>query len=154
MSILEEIYIKADLTPVEAAERIVDALGMEIVLDEHGVFVRAPEGIGDIPGVVGGKVGPNIYSNADDPDDCAPYDSHPLVWELRRPYSDEETQIRAARAIFDRMTRALPWRLVLVHDLDLLIAAWDPHQGLREFPPETGVDGVDEATIWKSTAPP
>lgn len=147
MSVVEFIFVDTELSPEAAAAEIAHALDMHLVRDDKGkVFVGA-ESFGGIPGELGGEIYRNIYGGSVEPADRAPYMNHSLVWEVRRPHSDEDTQVAAARAVFLAVTERLSWPAVFVHDLDLALAAWDPDRGLREFPPGTSVDAMHEH-IW------
>ncbi|MDF2742591.1 MAG: hypothetical protein K0S88_3961, partial [Actinomycetia bacterium] len=42
-------------------------------------------------------------------------------------------QLEIAWAIFLEIIRAVRWPAALVHNLDLLVATWDPELGLRRF---------------------
>jgi hypothetical protein len=146
MSIAEHIFLKTDAPHREAADVLAGALGMQVVENDEGVFVSAPA-FGGVPVPVGGRVHPNVYSATDDPEDRAPYDGHPLVWDIWCVGCDDELQLELARAIFLEITHRLSWPAVLVHNLEVVLAAWDPERGLREYPPWTSVDVVDEP-IW------
>jgi hypothetical protein len=148
MSTYEHIFLKTDATPEAAGAELARALGMELLRDREGAVVWAP-GFGGLPGRVQGGLSANIYGSAgDDPQDRSAIDDYQLVWTIWRSDSDEEMQLEIAWAIFLEITRTVTWPAALVHNLDLLVATWDPQRGLRRFPPLTSVDLQDEP-IWR-----
>jgi hypothetical protein len=148
MSTYEHIFLKTDASAEAAADELARALGMERLRDREGVVVWAP-GFGGVPGRVQGGLSPNIYGSAgDDPQERSAIDDYQLVWTIWRSNSDEEMQLEIAWALFQELTRTVRWPAALVHDLDLLVAIWDPDRGLRRFPPLTTVDLQDEP-IWR-----
>ena len=148
MSTYEHIFLKTDASPEAAGAELARALGMELLADREGVVVWAP-GFGGIPGRVQGGLSANIYGSAgDDPQERSAIDDYQLVWTIWRSNSDEELQLEVAWAIFLELTRTLQWPAAMVHNLDLLVGAWDPERGLRRFPPLTSVDLQDEP-IWR-----
>lgn len=99
-----------------------------------------------------GSVEENDYvsENPTTPEERSVFDPMPLLLRLNiRPAHAYESQQRAARALFDRLTGAgLGWPLVLVHEFELLVSTYDIQRGVRTFPPGTRSDGTDEH-LWR-----
>lgn len=148
LSTNEYLFFRTSLSLKDASEAIGVALEMEHGHNGLHYFVGSDTGFGGIPHYVGGELEHNIYSSPDDPDDREVFDGYPLVWEVWRSKTDEQTQMRVARMIFDEIVDTLRWPVVLVHNLDLLVATWEPGRGIRDFPPDTSVDAEHEH-IWR-----
>jgi hypothetical protein len=147
MSTYEYIFLKSDASPEAAAEELARALGMELLGDSEGAVLWTP-GFGGLPGRVQGGLSPNIHASQGDSQDRSAIDGYELMWTIWRSHSDVEMQLEVTWAIFLEYTRTVRWPAALVHDLDLLVATWDPGRGLRRFSPFTTVDIQDEP-IWR-----
>jgi hypothetical protein len=148
MSTYEYIFVQTDASPEAAGEALARALGMELLHDSKGVVVWS-SGFGGVPGRVQGGLSRNLYGTPDDDsEDRSAIDGYQLVWTIWRSNSDEEMQLEIAWGIFLEMTRTVGWPAALVHNLDLLVATWDPERELRRFPPFTSIDLQDEP-IWR-----
>lgn len=147
MAALEQIYLHSDLEPRDAAEAIAAAIGGDIRDADEAVYVGRDQVIGGDG--AGGEVSVNYDAMGEpDPDDLpSASDGYRLVWQVYKyGIRDAEKQRQAARVLFDDLTTKLRWPILLVHNLQIAVADWNPDRGLREFPSETSVTAADVLT--------
>jgi hypothetical protein len=152
MSDQENIFLQSSKTAAEEATLLRDLLGLEPIPDttgagpdEHGL--RGPARTVD--GVLGFVIQPNDLAAPDPgPNDVQAIDTYQIeidIWLGR----DEVVQMQEARLVFDRLVEARPdVPMLLCHDLDLVVAAYRPGQGVHDFPAGTTIDAPD-AGQWR-----
>jgi hypothetical protein len=88
-----------------------------------------------------------------EPDDIVAYAGYDTMVEVRMVGGAADAQLAEARKLFDAVRASQPERsALLVHGLDLLIAAW--HQGrLTDFPERTSAYSDDRA-LWEPVVVP
>lgn len=144
----ENIFLQSSATAAEEAKLLGDLLGLEPIPDtsgagpdEHGL--RGPARTVD--GVLGFIIQPNDLAGPNTSQAIDTYQIEIDIWLGR----DEEVQMREARLVFDRLVEARPdVPMLLCHDLDVLVAAYRPGQGVQEFPDGTTIDAPD-ADQWR-----
>lgn len=100
-------------------------------------------------GFTGLAVGENSsYESDDELDEISAADAYPFEVEVWIPGRDPEEQRREARAIFERLSAAMPdTSLLLVHEVTWLYASRLPGQPIHDFPPRTSIYD-DCADVW------
>ncbi|MEU4240322.1 hypothetical protein [Actinoplanes sp. NPDC026619] len=143
MSRSTHIFLATDLAPRAAADRLAEALGTHATDRDGDVYVAVQ--LGDAQ--VGGEVAVNTYGAPPDPepDEISVLDGYPVAYEIRRVPADEEATLAAARQVFDTLVERLKWPVLLVDNLAVLVAAWNPAEGRTDFPSGTSADADDEA---------
>lgn len=149
MSTFEHIFIHTDLAPEGVAAELASRMHVEFSRDDEGkVYLSRPASDGR-PGVVGGELSVNRYSYPlDEPEEESVIDGYSVVWDVGYSRRDGEVQRDEARRLFTELTAVSPWPVLLLHGLDLLVAAWEPRSGYRDFPPGTTPDFVHRA-LWE-----
>ena len=152
MSTQENIFLQSGAAAADEAKLLRELLELEPIPDttgagpdEHGL--RGPARTVD--GVLGYVIQPNDNVEPDPtPETAQAFDAYPIeidIWLGR----DEAAQLQEARLIFDRLVEARPdVPMLLCHDLDVLVAAYRPGQGVHEFPAGTTVD-APHAGQWR-----
>ena len=149
MSTYEYIFIATDLEPEDVANLASGPLELRVVRDADGNVVMGRPASEGRPGRVGGEVGRNVYAYPfDDPEEESVIDGYKIVWTIRYTERTYDIQLAEARKLFTEMTDKAPWPILLVHGLDVVVAAWHPQLGLREFPPGTSV-GREHRSRWE-----
>jgi hypothetical protein len=148
MSEQENIFLQSSATAEQEATRLRELLGLEPIPDTSAAGpdefgLRGPAAT--VEGVLGYIVQPNDLVAEED---AQATDSYPIeidIWLGR----DEAVQRHEARLVFDRLVAARPdVPMLLCHDLDVLVAAYRPGQGVHEFPAGTTVD-LPHAAQWR-----
>jgi hypothetical protein len=101
--------------------------------------------------VLGLLVSPNEFAEIDpEPDEIQAIDRYPIDLDIRLVGpKDEELQLRETQAIFDRLATARPdVPMLLVHNLDTLVAAHLPGVGTHTFEPLISPDAPD-LDVWQ-----
>ncbi|MGW7683057.1 hypothetical protein ACWGID_20150 [Kribbella sp. NPDC054772] len=148
MSEQENIFLQSSATAEEEATGLRELLGLEPIPDTSGAGpdefgLRGPAATVD--GVLGYIVQPNDLVVEED---AQATDHYPIEIEIWLG-NDEAVQRHEARLVFDRLVAARPdVPMLLCHDLDVLVAAYRPGQGVHEFPAGTTVDAPDAAQ-WR-----
>lgn len=146
MSDVEEIWFDpGHEDPASAAADLSKALDMRLEHVGDQWYVSTEHLSDSEPVRVWGRVEANIDSRFPAekwPDDYSVFHRLPLVWTLESVRTGGSTLIERSRVLFDRLVARLPWRFVLTHGIDVLVATYDPIHGLREFPPGTPADGT------------
>jgi hypothetical protein len=147
------VFMHTSLGPVEAAERIAEALDAELARDEDGrVYVtRATEH--DDTEQAGGQVSVNRYGAPPGlpPDEVSVLDGYDITFEIRSTVEDQSVRRAEARRFFTDIAERLGWPALLVENLDVLVAAWHPQHGRTDFPPGTSPD-VPDRSRWQPYA--
>lgn len=148
MSVNDDVFFESGLPLPEVAVRLADLFGMETRQEDRERFYLGRRDFAGLPGITNTRLTTNYYSGNDlYPDEVAVYDGCDAVLVIYRPDQDLGLQQAAARVIFETIAQKLRWRAVLLHNLEFLVATWDPEHGLREYPPGTTPDAEDEA-LW------
>jgi hypothetical protein len=152
MGTFEQVFVKTGLRLEEVAARVAATFGMETARDEHGIYLSADNLLG-VPGRTGIELTPNVYSSASDlyPDERTAFDASDAVLGVWRADKDMDRQEQVARALFDGIVERLGWPAVLLHNMAILRATWNPRTGLREYPPGATPDPED-AALWAEHA--
>jgi hypothetical protein len=149
MSAVENIFLGTDLPLRQVADEwLTPLLGLEPLPDgldsdeEIGLRVRAL----DADGWLVMLVRRNGFAEPDpEPDEVQAFDSYPVESAIRYRTKDELGQQRQARMVFDKLVASQPeMPMMLVHDLDLLVAAHLPGVGTQYFPENVTVDAPDQ----------
>jgi hypothetical protein len=143
LSARENIFVVGVDKPSRLARVLVDRLGLEYMRGEGS---QAPEDHGlrgpvlTADGLVGLRVYRNNFIDPDDaPDEVGAFDAYPVQVDLWLPRpAAEGAQDAEARAWFDKLIAARPdLPMLLVHDLQLLYAAYLPGKPVHDFPAGT-----------------
>jgi hypothetical protein len=146
MSDVENIFLGVDvslrrvadewLTPLLGLEAMPDGLDSE---EEIGLRGRAGDGWLVL------LVRRNGYAEiAPEPDEVQAFDAYPIEIAVRYPGGAESAQQREVRRVFDQLVAARPEvPMLLVHDLDVLVAAHLPGVGTEYFGETVTVDAPD-----------
>ncbi|GAA1581806.1 hypothetical protein GCM10009789_39400 [Kribbella sancticallisti] len=149
MSAVENVFVGTDaplrqvadewLDPLLALEPIPDGLDSQ---EEIGLRCQAL----DADGWLMILVRRNGYAEVNpEPDDVQAFDAYPTEIAIRYRAEDELAQQRQARLVFDRLVATRPdVPMLLVHDLDILVAAHLPAAGTQYFPDNVTVDAPDQ----------
>ena len=140
------LFLSTGQTPSDTARVLAATIGGTVTSDADRVHVTRP---GLEAEVVGGEVDVNRYGAPPDPepDELSVLDGYDVVFTLRTWPRGEELLHREVRAVFDALIKRLPWPVLLVDEMDILVAAWSPALGLTEFPPGTTPDMPHHA-LW------
>jgi hypothetical protein len=143
------LFLSTGLAPHDAAQRLAEALGGEAVEHDGNLFVATRLEAAE----VGGEIARNIYGAPPDPepDEISVLDGYDIAFEIRRVPFEEDARRAAARRLFDEIVERLRWPVLLVDNLDILIAAWHPSAGRTDFPAGTTPDAQDEE-LWRRYA--
>ncbi|MGZ0145466.1 hypothetical protein ACXJJ3_00240 [Kribbella sp. WER1] len=144
----ENIFVRSRDAVQDEANALQRLLGLEPIPNaegEHGL--RGPASTVD--GTLGYLVQQNGHVDPDaEPEDAQAFDGYPVEIDVWLGTRGAE-QAQEARLVFDRLVAARPGvPMLLCHDLDLLVAAYRPGQGVHEFPAGTTVDAQD-ADRWR-----
>ncbi|MEU4157713.1 hypothetical protein [Actinoplanes sp. NPDC026670] len=151
MSDTEQIFLRCDLAPDEAAHRLAHSLGLDLKVDGSDAVLSRPASAGR-PGRVGGPLRINQYADpSGDPDDVSVLDGYDLVWEMWYTRHDDPVQRDEVRLLFEKVAARMPWPALLLTNLDLLLAAFDPATGVRWFPEGTTPD-LEHRALWSDYA--
>jgi len=153
MSALENIFIATAEKPSQFSHLLVDRFELEYM---KGMDPQVSEDLGlrrralTADGFVGLRLYPNTFVDPDaGPDEVQAFDAYPLQIDLWIPSPlPVEAQEAEARAWYGRLMAARPdLPMLLIHDLDLLYAAYLPGRSVHDFPPGTTVD-VPDIDAW------
>jgi hypothetical protein len=157
MGVSAEIYLATSTAPGAVAgvlERIVP-----------GAAARRPddgdETLVDLPAVggatrIGGPVGDNYLSGAldpedpDDPEDDEPPsvdDAYPVLWELQGDCGGAEAFRCGAMEIFEYLAEHLPCPMLLTFDVDALVMASLPGEGVTRFAADV-TPYAEDRRVW------
>jgi hypothetical protein len=153
MSRYEHLFLHSGLPLTETARRLSQALHADIREDPDGAVYVTRQGADG--STVGGEVYDNFYGPPPDPepDEVSVLDGYETVYKVWTTTRDEAIQLAEARRIFDEVMAALGWPMLLVHELDILVAAWNHTTGLTVFPTDTTPDFRDRH-LWEPYALP
>lgn len=148
MSAQEHIFIGADVDPEAVADQLSGTLGLTVTHGARGEIFLSRPAQEDQSAEVGGEVYPNEFADpAAEPDEESLLDGYGIVWDIGYTGRDRAVQLTEAETLFYELAEKAIWPMALVRGLDLLIAAWNPHSGLRRFPENTTPDNKDRA-LW------
>jgi hypothetical protein len=153
MSTSDNVFLAADGSAEEVAGWLVTVLELEPVADpqlkpEQRLFRTAARTVDAALGVV---VGPNTFGEVNpEPDEVQALDRYPIDVNVRLVgRKDEALQLRETRAIFERLTAERPdVPVLLIHNLDTLVAAHLPGAGTHFFVPPISPD-ADDLDVWR-----
>ena len=133
------LFLSTGQARIDAARAIAAAIGGTVTTEADHVHVTRP---GLQAEVVGGEVDVNRYGAPPDPepDELSVLDGYDTVFTVRTWPRGEELLNREARAVFDALVQRLPGPVLLVDEMDILVAAWNKSVGLTDFPPGTTPD--------------
>jgi hypothetical protein len=144
MSTFEHLFLRSDLPMDQLANEVATALGLEQVrTDDNRIVLKRPASTAENE-----ETGGDLYANhfadpSGDQEEEAVFDGHQYVLDVGYTGRDREVQVEEARQFFNDLVEAGRWPVVLVRGLDVLLAAWNPHAGVRWFPPYTSPDAND-----------
>jgi hypothetical protein len=150
MSDVENIFLGTDVPLRQVADEwLVPLLGLEPLSDgldseeEIGLRGRAAGADGSL--VI--LVRRNDYAELDPaPDEVQAFDSYPIEIAIRYGAKVEAVQQQEARLVFDKLVASRPdVPMLLVHDLDILVAAHSPGAGTQYFAEKVTVDAPDQS---------
>lgn len=152
MAARENIFLQSGATVRDEAKLLQDVLGLEPIPDTSG---SGPDQYGlrgrarTVDGVLGFLIQPNHHVEPHpEPEDVQAIDTYQIevdIWLGR----DESVLLQEARLVFDWLVQARPdVPMLLCHDLEELVAAYRPGQGVHEFPAGTTMDAPD-ADQWR-----
>jgi hypothetical protein len=155
MSTVENIFLGTELPVREVVEDwLMPLFGLETVPEEPPVgeefYVRG-RAVG-VDGWLGFTVRPNGHVEVDPaPEDIQAIDAYPVEISIRYGSRIEGVQEQQARLIFEKLVEAradVP--MLLVHDLDLLVAAHLPGVGTQYWvePPTVDAPDQDKWRAW------
>lgn len=148
MSEVENIFLGTDASVRQVAEWLESLLGLEPMPDEpvdkDRIGLRGRASTAD--GWLGVLVRRNGYAEVDpQPDEVQAFDTYPIEIAIQYGSKDEVVQRDEARIAFEKLVAARPdVPMLLVHDLDLLQAAFLPDAGTHYFPEPPTVDAPDQ----------
>ena len=148
MSEVENIFLGTDASVRQVAEWLESLLGLELMPDEpvdkDRIGLRGRAATAD--GWLGVLVRRNGYAEVDpQPDEVQAFDTYPIEIAIQYGSKDEVVQRDEARIAFEKLVAARPdVPMLLVHDLDLLQAAFLPDAGTHYFPEPPTVDAPDQ----------
>lgn len=141
MSTSDHLFLSTDLSPVEIAHQLVDALGGRVrTKDDGDALVLLPlAGSGE---EIFGDISRSIYGPPPDPepDEFSVFDDYSLVIEIWA--SSWQDDFRASRWLYDAVIGRFAWPVLWVRGLTLLLSAHAPDLGRTDFPPGTLVEAV------------
>lgn len=150
MSTSDHILLRTGLTPPEAAQRLSDALGLQLSTGQpSGTLVVG----GPVPGsqaVSGGRVAVNYLGN--EPGEPSIMDHYDAIWVIGSTDRDPDTVHAEALRLFALVTEKLPWPAMLYRDLAWLVAVWSPTNGRHDFP-EGVTPHKEHQHIWEPYIP-
>ena len=157
MSVHENIFVRSDESVQELAGWLGGLLGLEPIPggddspEEVGLRGRAATVDG---GWLGFVVRRNGYVEVDPaPDEVQALDGYQLDVHFWYGGKDEEVLIREGRILFEKLVAARPDSpMLLVHDIDLAVAAHLPGKGTEYFDAGVTVDAPD-LEIWRDWVP-
>jgi hypothetical protein len=140
------IFLRTGLPPNEVASRLASILDAEVTTKEDRVLVSRRGAEADL---VGGEVERNRYGAPPDPepDELSVLEGYDTAFGIRSLPRGDEVLLREARAIYDAVIHRLPWPVLLVSNMSILVAAWNPAIGLTEFAPGTTPD-LRHRELW------
>ncbi|MFG3430339.1 hypothetical protein [Streptomyces californicus] len=144
MSVTEQLFIKASLDREEVARVLCRTLQMDLLEDSQRFYLVTSEK-SFLPARFGGEIQVNKYLPVD-ADDVQAFDGYPIVFDMRSTASRAE-QVRCACEVARKVAESHNWPLILIHDLDLLVARWSPGDGWQKFPPGTTPD-IEDIDLW------
>jgi len=153
MSTNDNVFLAADGPIGTVAEWLAVVLDLESVADPdlrenerlfRGSALAAQRELGLL-------LRPNTYAEiAPEPDAVQALDRYPIDLDIRLTGpQDDELQLRETRAVFDRLVTArndVP--MLLIHNLDTLVAAHLPGSGTHSFEPLISPDAPD-INVWR-----
>ena len=155
MSNSDQLFVSTSLSPAAVAARIAEVVGGEPQVDEDGVFLAVPLDGSDLS--IGGDLGANPFHPVPDPepDEVSVIDGYDVQWDLRAwtPHArgvrrlGDEQRLPLSCKLFADLATAVPWPMILVHDLSLLVLASGPGDGVVRLPDDTSPDG-EHRHLW------
>ncbi|GAA5186623.1 hypothetical protein GCM10023322_33280 [Rugosimonospora acidiphila] len=153
MSNFEHIFINSELERDRLAEQLAVTLGLAQTRVDDKLFLARPAHTAP-DAQTGGELAINGFGAfADDAGDESVIDGYRYVWSIAYTGSDEIAQVAEARQLFVELAEAACWPILLALGLDVLLAAWNPTDGLTWFSPDTSVDAADRDR-WRRYALP
>ncbi|MFJ5869510.1 hypothetical protein ACIQEY_34555 [Streptomyces parvus] len=146
MSVSEQLFIKTSLSREKVAKLLCRTLRMELQEKSQRFYLITSEK-SSLPARFGGEIQANRFSTVNgEADDVQAFDGYPIVFRMRSTASRAE-QVRSACEVARKVAEFHDWPLMLIHDLDLLVARWSPEDGWQKFPPGTSPD-IEDIELW------
>jgi hypothetical protein len=147
MSVVDCVFAAVAEAPAQVADWLVETLGCEVMSAEGEVVRLRVRGSAD-DGWFGVVVQRNGYVEADpEPDDVQAMDAYGIEIQVRGG-GREEVLHRETRLIFDKVVADRPAvPMLLVHNLDTLVAAHLPGRGTYTFDQSITPDAPD-LEVW------
>jgi len=148
MSVVESVFVAVGETPRQVAGWLVKVAGCEVKWIE-GSAIRLRQRATVHDGWLGVVVQPNGYVLPDaEPDEVQAMDAYAIEIQVRGG-SSEDVLHREAGLLFDKLVATRPdVPMLLVHNLDTLVAAHLPGSGTHSFSPLISPDAPDQDT-WR-----
>lgn len=148
MSVVDSVFVAGAESVGQVVGWVEEVAGAEVMAtDGEAVRLRVRAGTGDE--WLGVVVKPNGYVEVDpEPDEIQAMDGYGVEVQIRGGRSDEVLHVEA-RLIFEKLVAARPdVPMLLVHNLDTLVAAHLPGAGTHTFSPLITPDPPDD-TAWR-----
>lgn len=148
MSTVESIFVQVEVGPGEVAGWLVEVLRFERLAGDPGAPDEAVlrGSAATVDGWLGVVVDRNGYGSQEG-EEAVAIDGYQIEIGIR--FKPDEVLLREARLIFDKLIEARPEvPMLLVHELDALVAAHLPGVGTEYFGESITVDAPDQDT-WR-----
>lgn len=148
MSVVDSVFVAVANSPRQVADWLGDVAGCELMAVD-GEAVRMRMRAGAVDEWLGVVAQPNGYVEVDpEPDDVQAMDPYGIEIQIRGGRTDDVLHAEA-RSIFDKLVASRPdLPMLLVHNLDTLVAAHLPGAGTHTFDHVITPDGPDIDT-WR-----
>jgi len=148
MSVVDSVFVAGAESVGQVVGWVVEVAGAEVMLQD-GDAVRLRVGAATVDGWLGMVVQPNGYVEVDpEPDEIQAMDAYGIEVQLRGGGAEATLHVEAG-LIFDKLVAARPdVAMLLVHDLDFLVAAHLPDVGTHTFDPPVTPDPPDDV-VWR-----
>ncbi|MEV5967867.1 hypothetical protein AB0L70_39240 [Kribbella sp. NPDC051952] len=149
MSVVDSVFVAVSETPSQVATWLVQANGAEVMATERDLVRLRRRGT-TVEEWLGVVVQPNGYAEADPaPDEVQAMDAYGIEIQLRGGRSEEVLHTEAGR-LFDSLVASHPdTPMLLVHNLDTLVAAHLPGVGTHTFDRAISPDAPD-IDAWRA----
>jgi hypothetical protein len=148
MSDVDSVFVAVAESPGEVAEWLGEVAGCE-VLAVDGEAVRMRARAATVDQWLGVVAQPNVYVEVDPaPEDVQAMDPYGIVIQIRGGRREEVLHTEAAR-FFEKLVASRPdVPMLLLHNLEFLVAAHRPGVGTHTFAGSTTPDGPD-IDVWR-----
>jgi hypothetical protein len=149
MSVVDSVFMAGAESVGQVAGWVEEVVGAEVMAGD-GEVARLRVRAGTVDEWLGMVVQPNGYVEADpEPDEIQAMDGYGVEVQIRGGRSDEVLHVEAG-LIFEKLVAARPdVPMLLVRNLDTLVAAHLPSVGTHTFDPAITPDPPDDV-VWRS----